>query len=122
MKLNRLADLWADYYELLFTRSLKFDEEFKIKIDKEVDCFMRRDVLYDGILDKPVTTEEIQSVIRKLPAGKAPGHDGVFYEHIKLGDLILVAYLVQLFNSIIKVEYIPLMLQPLNTNSHVGIQ
>ena len=68
---------------------------------------MRRDVLYDGILDKLVTTDEIQSVIRKLPAGKAPGHDGVFYEHIKLGEHILVTYLVQLFNSIIKVEYIP---------------
>ena len=53
--LRKLADLWADYYELLFTRSLKFDEEFKIKIEKAVDCFVRRDVLYGGILDKPVT-------------------------------------------------------------------
>ena len=52
---RKLADLWADYYELLFTRSLKFDEEFKIKIEKAVDCFVRRDVLYGGILDKPVT-------------------------------------------------------------------
>jgi hypothetical protein len=42
----------------------------------------------------------------KLPNGKAPGHHGVFYEHIKLGQHILLMYLVQLFNSIIKVEYI----------------
>lgn len=104
---HKLADLWADYYELLFTPSLKFDEQFKMKIDSEVECVMGRDELFDGILDKPITIEEIQSIVRKLPAGKAPGHDGVFYEHIKLGERILLLYLVQLFNSVIKVEYIP---------------
>ena len=51
-------------------------------------------VPFDGILDEPVPLEEIEDVINKFPNGKAPGHDGVFYEHIKLGQHILSVYLV----------------------------
>ena len=46
------------------------------------------------ILDEPVTLEELEDEINKLPNGKAPGHDGVFYEYNKLGQRILSAYLV----------------------------
>ena len=51
-------------------------------------------VPFDGILDEPVTLQEIEDVINKLLNRKAPGHDGVFYEHIKLGKRILSVYLV----------------------------
>ena len=76
-------------------------------MDREVKRVTEQKVLFDEILDEAVTPKELGDIISRLPNGKAPGHDGVFYEHIKLGQHILLMYLVQLFNSIIKVEYIP---------------
>lgn len=102
-----LAALWADYYESLFTPSLEFNEQFKMEVERDINYVMGRDVFFDGILDRPITSEELQSIVNELPAGKAPGHDGVFYEHVKLGQRILLLYLVQLFNSIINLVYIP---------------
>lgn len=104
---KELSSLWAKYYESLFTPSGAFNEAFKDHIDSEVERLVACDVPYDFILDDPVTVEEIRCVLTKLPSGKAPGHDGIFYEHIKLAGDIMVTYLVQLFNSIIKREYIP---------------
>ena len=105
---NKLANLWAGYYEALFTPNLKFNEQFKTEVDNDVEHLIKQEVQFDGILDEPVTLEELRLIINKLPNGKAPGHDGIFYEHIKMGQCILLDYLVQLFNSIIKIEYIPL--------------
>lgn len=104
---KQLSSLWAKYYESLFTPSRAFNEAFKDHTDSEVERLVGCDVPYDFILDDPVTVEEIRCVLTKLPSGKAPGHDGIFYEHIKLAGDIMVTYLVQLFNSIIKREYIP---------------
>ena len=56
--------------------------------------------------NEPVALEELKLIISKLPNGKAPGHDGIFHEHVKMGQCILLEYLVQLFSSINKIEYI----------------
>ena len=104
---NKLANLWADYFEALFTPTSKFNEEFKHEVGRNVNFATEQQVPFDGILDEPVTLEELEDVINKLPNGKAPGHDGVFYEDIKLGQRILSVYIVQLFNSVIQSECIP---------------
>ena len=74
-------------------------------MNRDVNFATEQQVPFDGILYEPVTLEELEDVINKLPNGKAPGHDGVFYKHIKLGQRIL--YLVQLFYTVIQSEYIP---------------
>ena len=99
---NKLANLWADYFEALFTPTSKFNEEFKHEVNRDVNFATEQQVPFDGILDEPVTLEELEDAINKLPNGKAPGHDGVFYEHVKLGQRILPVHLVQQFNSIIQ--------------------
>ena len=43
----------------------------------------------DSLLDVPFTSEEVDSVLKKLKLGKAAGHDGVQAEHLKCGGLIL---------------------------------
>lgn len=48
------------------------------------------------------------TIISRPPDGSAPGQDGIFQEQVKIRQCILLEYLVQLYNSIIKSEYIPL--------------
>eukprot|EP00923_Selenidium_pygospionis_P058470 GHVN01102621.1.p1 GENE.GHVN01102621.1~~GHVN01102621.1.p1 ORF type:complete len:125 (+),score=21.30 GHVN01102621.1:1-375(+) len=38
----------------------------------------------------PVTIEKVEKVIGSLPCGKAPGPDGLKYEHLKLGGVCVL--------------------------------
>ena len=106
---NKLENLWTGYYEALFTPNLEFNEQFKTEVDNDVQHLIKQEVHFDGILNESVTLEELRLIInKKLSNGKAHGHDGIFFEHVKMGQCILLEYLVQLFNSIIQIEYIPL--------------
>ena len=75
---NKLANLWAYYFEALFTPTSKFNEEFKLEVERDVYFATEQQVPFDGVLDEPVALEELEDVINKLPNGKAPGHDGGF--------------------------------------------
>ena len=51
--------------------------------------------------------EELKAVVKNLPNGKAPGLDGVCYEHVKIGGDTLLSNMLSLFNMIIMEEEIP---------------
>ncbi|CAB4019989.1 Hypothetical predicted protein [Paramuricea clavata] len=51
--------------------------------------------------------EELKEVVKNLPNGKAPGLDGVCYEHVKIGGGTLLSNMLSLFNMIITEEKIP---------------
>ena len=57
--------------------------------------------------DRPISIEELEEVVKYLPNGKAPGLDGVCYEHVKIGGSTLLSNLLSLFNMIIMKEEIP---------------
>ena len=42
-----------------------------------------------------------------LPNNKAPGDDGITYEHVRFSGEVLVKNLVVLYNKIVELEYIP---------------
>ena len=42
-----------------------------------------------------------------LPNNKAPGDDGITYEHVRFSGEVLVKKLVVLYNKIVELEYIP---------------
>ena len=61
----------------------------------------------DYLLDVPFTSEEVDSVLKKLKLGKAAGHDGVQGEHLKYGGLILRDWILQICNAITELEHVP---------------
>ncbi len=54
-----------------------------------------------------IPEKEIEDILIALPNNKAPGDDGITYEHIKHSGDILVGKLAILYNKIIELEYIP---------------
>ena len=89
----------------------------------------------DSLLDVPFTSEEVDSVLKKLKLGKAAGHDGVQAEHLKCGGLILRDWILQICNAITELEHVPDSLKigiitplykgggkdPLDTHSYRGV-
>ena len=49
----------------------------------------------------------VESVIRNMKRGKAPGLDGVAAEHLQFCHYILPCILAKLFNLIIRSSYVP---------------
>ncbi|CAB4039066.1 Hypothetical predicted protein [Paramuricea clavata] len=90
---EEIADVWANYYEKLLTpeENTNFDDDFRECID----------------IEDPITLKEIEDVLTVLPNNKAPGDDGITYEHIKYSGDILAAKLLIHYNKIIELEYIP---------------
>ena len=61
----------------------------------------------DSLLDVPFTSEEVDSVLKKLKLGKAAGQVGVQAEHLKCGGLILRDWILQICNAITELEHVP---------------
>ena len=55
----------------------------------------------------PITETETKNILTLLPNNKAPGDDGITYEHVIFSGEVLVKNLVVLYNRIIELEYIP---------------
>ena len=54
-------------------------------MDRDVNFATEQEVPFDGILDEPVTLEELEDVINKLPHGKAPSHDWLYKLYHNIG-------------------------------------
>ena len=62
----------------------------------------------DFLLDSPMTSEEIESALRKMKSRRSWGADrGLLAEHLKNGGPTLVAWLKRIFTTIIHLEQIP---------------
>ena len=69
----------------------------KKDIENEVNDIIQKSEDIPGcIFNVPLGIEEIDGVIRSLPNGKAPGFDGITYEHLKYGGEIIVLALLKL--------------------------
>ena len=58
----------------------------------------------DSLLDVPFTSEEVDSVLKKLKLGKAAGHDRVQAEHLKCRGR---DWILQICNAITELEHVP---------------
>ena len=108
---QQLADLWANYFETLVTPLQDngiYDQFHKNDIENQVnDIIQNSEDITDSIFNVPLTIQEIHEVIRSLPDGKAPGFDGITYEHLKYGGETMVRTLLKFYNCIIDREEIP---------------
>ena len=105
-----VADAWAQHFEDIFsdTAVSNFDEQFKTVIDEKIfEINSRSFDDEDTHLDGPVTVSEISELCLKLKNGKAGGIDNITYEHLKYGGRTLHEHLSNLFNLVIKFEFIP---------------
>ena len=85
-----IAEKWADYFENLHTP--EFDDENDVR--SEVISIDGCDTEYGVYSDRPISVEELEEVVKYLPNGKAPGLDGVCYEHVKIGGSTLLSNLL----------------------------
>jgi len=107
---DEIAGLWANYYENLLTpkENTDFDDKFKGYVDNEVTEITKNSIAdIDDIFQDPITETEIKNILTLLPNSKAPGDDGITYEHVRFSGEVLVKKLVILYNKIVKLEYIP---------------
>ena len=108
---KQMADLRANYFEMLATPSHDsgvYDQLHKKDIENQVNDIVQKSEDISGcVLNVPLAIEDIDEVIRSLPNGKAPGYDGITYEHLKYGGEIIVQALLKLYTCIIDKEEIP---------------
>ena len=107
---DEIAGLWANYYENLLTpeENTDFDDKFKGYVDNEVSEITKNSIAdIDDIFQHPITETEIKNILTLLPNNKAPGDDGITYEHVRFSGEVIVKKLVTLYNKIVELEYIP---------------
>ena len=82
-----IADTFGEFYQRLYEDSGKDNSEHEMSDDKRI---------------LEITSEELQSAISKLKAGKSPDSNGVRAEDIKACDDETREMMRQIFNEIIK--------------------
>ena len=107
---DEIAGLWATYYENLLKpkENTDFDDKFKGYVDIEVSEIIKNSIVdIDDIFSAPLTETEIKNILTLLPNNKAPGDDGITYEHVRFSGEVLIKKLVVLYNKLVELEYIP---------------
>lgn len=61
----------------------------------------------DPFLNKPISYEELESVLIRLPCNKSPGKDGISYEFLKVLPQNWKLYVCVLFNKIFELGVVP---------------
>ena len=111
------ANAFHDYFKEILTNShhSQFDSHFKTQVDNQLPNldpldttknFTTNAVRNDPLL-KPISLVEINTIISKLKNGKAPGPDGLRYEHIKHFPNNVICKIMLIFNAMIYTAYIP---------------
>ena len=84
------------------------NDKFKGYVDNEVSEITKNSIVdIDDIFQHPITETEIKNILTLLPNNKAPGDDGITYEHVRFSGKGLVKKLVVLYDKIVELEYIP---------------
>ncbi len=105
---EKIRKCWKEYFEHLYTPKAKYDEDYKSRIDIEVQKMVTmsyKEMPQDKF--ERFTLVDIMQQIDSLKMKKAPGYDGIQPEHIKYGGTNCNKILTLLFNSIAISEHIP---------------
>ena len=94
-----------NYYKELYAK--KFENPGEIDTFLEKYNLLKLNEEAAENLNRPITAEEIEAVIRKLPAHKSPGPDGFTREFYKTFKEELTPILLRLFQKIQKKGRLP---------------
>ena len=116
-------DFWQKIKDVLRKKSTKRNDisldswfdHFKEVLEKEETDVVDNDLLHDDVvqdeyidlLDKPISCTEILKAIQKLKLNKASGPDGMIGEFFKFSSVVIIDYLVALFNHLFDIGYYP---------------
>ena len=91
---------WLDHFDRVFNESTK-----NIVSDSNVESNdgIQEEETFDDILDCEITEQEVRNAIRHLKAGKSAGPDCILVEMLKVAEPVIVPYLKNVFNVLIRV-------------------
>ena len=108
------AGMWKHHFSKLLNESTEendlYDLEWKSYIDEavhQISLNSESGSSPDGVDMSPFTFGEITEILPSLPNGKAPGLDMLAYEHIKLGGPHIIQCITKLYNSIVRLIWVP---------------
>ena len=87
---EHIVENWANYFEDLHRFQYHGNSD---NVKPQIECIAAEEdeyVKHQNVLDSPISICELQRVIESLPNGKAPGIDGICYEHVKFGGEVLL--------------------------------
>ena len=106
-----IVNMWKDHLENLGKPGMSdvYDDYFKDFVEHEISsCAESKEEMKECVLSLPISNVEVENVCKKLKTGKSQDINGVSYEHFKYAGLNVFTVLAMLFNSIIKLEVLPL--------------
>ena len=107
-EITEILDVWKSHFDELSSPKghNNFNQEHFNMVTETVQELSLRDD-NSPFTDIPFSTAEMVKAISKLNCKKAPGHDDVTSEHVKNAGPVFMEILCILYNSCIKLEYIP---------------
>ena len=115
---TELCNLWEHYYKTLLNEqqneSTLYDNEHCDYVSSSVEHFRNNfSKVKDnsGVLSVAFTINEIATICKALPTGKAPGYDMIMNECLKYGGYSLYEVLWHMYNSVVHHGYIPAALK-----------
>ena len=88
----------SEYYEKLYANKLDNPEEMDEFLSTHTLPKLKQEVVEN--LSRPITSEEIESVIKNLPTNKNPGPDGFPGEFYQTFKAEIIPILLKLFQKI----------------------
>ena len=107
-ELTEVVKVWEEHFPDLSKEKFdkRFDEVHYKNVSEQVKTwYAERDV--DEFLQPEFTINEIESAVKSLNRGKAPGFDHITSEHLQHTGVKCMRLLTGLFNLIVRNEYVP---------------
>ena len=101
-----------EYYENLHTNKLEILEEMDFLEKYNLPRLTKEE---SQKLNKPITSKEIEAVIKKLPRNKTPGSDGFTSEFYQTYRADIIPILLKVFQKIVGKEILPKAFYEANT-------